>query len=66
MEAQKAQLAVPTSKVIIQSSIKEGLEKKVVGAVAGEKVPEHARNVFDDEQLAKELMDLKKKIKEIY
>lgn len=31
-----------------------------------EKVPEHAKLVYDDEKVSKELMDLKKRLKEVY
>lgn len=35
-------------------------------ALPSEKVPDHAKLVYDDEKLAKEIMDLKKRLKEVF
>ena len=41
------------------------MKEKVQEAKASDKVPEHAKLVIDDEKLAKELGDLKRRLKEI-
>ena len=51
---------VAPSKVPNSESVKKG------PAPPSEKVPEHAKTVYDDEKVVKEIADLKKRLKEVY
>ena len=59
-------IAPPANKLIEKSNLLEENLNKAKPAANSEKVPEEATRVFDDKKIEKELMDLKKQLREVF